>query len=164
MADLFGRWVPDAWIEAVMQTVRVTPQWNYLFLTKFPQRLPDVDFPNNAWVGTTIDAQVRVSVAEKAFERVNARVKWLSCEPLLENLHFNRLDLFDWVVIGGASANAESGTPAFRPPPRQWVNDLWAQARKANCLVYEKTNLLERAREMPGTALSKPIDARAHSR
>jgi len=148
MADLFGRWVPDVWIEAVMQTVRANAQWNYLFLTKFPQRLADVDFPDNAWVGTTIDAQVRIPVAEKAFERVNAKVKWLSCEPMLENLRFSRLDLFDWVVIGGASANAESGTPAFRPP-RQWVNDLWSQARDAGCLIYEKTNLLERAREMP---------------
>ena len=157
MADLFGRWVPDAWIEAVLQTVRSNPQWNYLFLTKFPQRLPDIDFPDNAWVGTTIDAQVRVNVAEQAFERVNARVKWLSCEPLLENIHFERLDLFDWVVIGGASPNAESGTPAFRPP-RQWVFDLWAQAREAGCLIYEKTNLLERVREMPGARELPAVD------
>jgi protein gp37 len=157
MADLFGRWVPDVWIEAVMQTVRSNPQWNYLFLTKFPQRLPDINFPDNAWVGTTIDAQVRVKVAEQAFERVTARVKWLSCEPLLENIRFERLDLFDWVVIGGASPNAESGTPAFRPP-RQWVFDLWAQAREAGCLIYEKTNLLERVREMPGARELPAVD------
>jgi len=157
MADLFGRWVPDAWIEAVMQTVRANAQWNYLFLTKFPQRLADVDFPDNAWVGTTIDAQVRIPVAEKAFERVNAKVKWLSCEPMLENLRFSRLDLFDWVVIGGASANAESATPAFRPP-RQWVNDLWSQARDAGCLIYEKTNLLERVREMPEAREMPSVD------
>ena len=157
MADLFGRWVPDSWIDAVMQTVRSNPQWNYLFLTKFPQRLPGIDFPDNAWIGTTIDAQVRIAAAEKAFERVNAKVKWLSCEPMLENLKFSRLDLFDWVVIGGASANADSGTPAFRPP-RQWVNDLWAQARDAGCLIYEKTNLLERTREMPGVATQTAVD------
>ena len=159
MADLFGRWVPDAWIDAVMQTVRANPRWNYLFLTKFPQRLADIDFPDNAWVGTTIDAQVRIPIAEKAFERVNAKVKWLSCEPMLERLQFERLDLFDWVVIGGASANAESGTPAFRPP-REWTNALWQQAREAGCLIYEKTNLLERVREMPGAATSEPVDVR----
>jgi protein gp37/ParB-like chromosome segregation protein Spo0J len=159
MADLFGRWVPDAWIEAVMQAVRSNPQWNYLFLTKFPQRLPGFDFPDNAWIGTTIDAQVRIPSAEQAFERVNAKVKWLSCEPMLENLRFSRLDLFDWVVIGGASANAESGTPAFRPP-RQWVNDLWAQARDAGCLIYEKTNLLERTREMPGVKGTPVVDVK----
>jgi protein gp37/ParB-like chromosome segregation protein Spo0J len=157
MADLFGRWVPDEWIDAVMRSVRSHPEWNFLFLTKFPQRLPEVDFPDNAWVGTTVDAQVRVSVAEKAFEKVNARVKWLSCEPLLENLRFERLDLFDWIVIGGASANADSGTPSFRPP-RQWVNDLWVQARNAGCLIYEKTNLLERVREMPGAHTAVPVD------
>src|SRR5262249_19820369 len=39
MADLFGRWVPREWIEAVLDSVRAAPQWNFLFLTKFPKRM-----------------------------------------------------------------------------------------------------------------------------
>jgi hypothetical protein len=57
MADLFGRWVPREWIDAVLVEVAGNPQWNFLFLTKFPQRLPEFMFPSNAWVGTTVDAQ-----------------------------------------------------------------------------------------------------------
>lgn len=147
MADLFGRWVPADWIEAVLEAVRGNPQWNFLFLTKFPIRLQEFSFPDNAWVGTTVDAQARVANAERAFARVEAKVKWLSCEPLLEPLRFQHLDRFQWVVLGGASRSNE--TPEWHPP-RTWVDDLERQAREAGCRIYEKTNLLERHREYPG--------------
>lgn len=155
MADLFGRWVPREWIEAVLQVVADNPQWNFLFLTKFPIRLAEFDFPANAWLGTTVDAQARVANAERAFSKVRGGVKWLSCEPLLEPLRFTSLDMFDWVVIGGASGSTQ--TPEFRPP-RAWVESLEAQARRAGCKVYEKTNLLERIREYPGVETAAPVN------
>lgn len=155
MADLFGRWVPREWIEAVLQTVADNPQWNFLFLTKFPVRLSEFEFPANAWLGTTVDAQARVANAERAFSKVRGGVKWLSCEPLLEPLTFSSLDMFDWVVIGGASKSTQ--TPEFRPP-REWVQHLEGQARRAGCKVYEKTNLLERIKEYPGQTDAQPVN------
>jgi protein gp37 len=146
MADLFGKWVPQEWIEAVLKQVWANQQWNFLFLTKFPQRLAEIDWPPNAWVGTTVDEQYRVKIAEKAFEKVNATVRWLSCEPLREDLTFERLDLFDWVVIGGQSKSTRED--AFQPP-WAWVEHLWRQARDANCLLYWKPNLLTRPLEYP---------------
>lgn len=147
MADLFGKWVPSEWIEAVLDVVRNAPQWNFLFLTKFPIRMAEFDFPENAWVGTTVDRQYAVDRAETAFRKITAGIKFLSCEPMLERLTFTSLEMFDWVIIGGSSKSTQ--TPEFRPP-REWVNDLQAQARAAGCKVYEKTNLLERIREYPG--------------
>jgi protein gp37 len=147
MADLFGKWVPREWIEAVLGVMRDSPEWKFLFLTTFPIRLAESDFPDNAWLGTSIDAQARIPNVEKAFARVRGGVKWLSCEPMLERLTFSRLDLFDWVVIGGASRSTQP--PEFRPP-RAWVTHLERQAEDAGCKVYEKTNLLERRREYPG--------------
>ena len=41
MADLFGRWVPAEWIERVLTEVAANPQWNFLFLTKFPKRMSE---------------------------------------------------------------------------------------------------------------------------
>jgi protein gp37 len=147
MADLFGRWVPSQWIQAVLDVAEANPQWNFLFLTKFPIRLQEFEFPDNAWVGATVDAQARIPSVEASFEQVTAKVKWLSCEPMLERLTFSRLDLFDWLVIGGASNSTQ--TPEFRPP-REWLNHLEDQAAAANCQVYEKTNLLARLRNYPG--------------
>jgi protein gp37/ParB-like chromosome segregation protein Spo0J len=146
MADLFGKWVPADLIEMVLEAVRAAPQWNFLFLTKFPQRLCQFKFPDNAWVGTSVDKQARVDAAEQAFEKVEARVKWLSCEPMMERLTFTKLKLFQWVVIGGASKSTK--TDEFKPP-REWVQHLWVQAEKAGCKIYEKPNLLERRREYP---------------
>ena len=146
MADLFGKWVPKDLIEMVLDVVRQSPQWNFLFLTKFPQRLLEFEFPDNAWVGTSVDTQRRVKNAEEVFKNVKAKVKWLSCEPMMEDLTFAHLDRFQWVVIGGSSRSTQ--TPEFHPP-REWVTHLWAQARAAKCMIYEKPNLLERCREYP---------------
>ena len=148
MADLFGKWVPQAWIDAVFAETLACPQWNFLFLTKFPQRLAEQCWPDNAWVGTTVDRQARVSTAERSFAGVQAGIKWLSCEPLLERLTFTSLDMFDWVVIGGSSQSSQ--TAEFQPP-WEWVEHLISQARTAGCRVYLKPNLTSRPKEYPGS-------------
>lgn len=157
MADLFGRWVPNEWIERVFDEVAGNPQWNFLFLTKFPKRMAEFTIPTNAWMGTTVDLQARVANAEKAFEAVNASVRWLSIEPMIQPLKFSRLDLFDWIVIGGASpSRAIDGTPDTPAwnIPIEWIVDLHQQARAAGCKIYYKTNSglsdLSRIREYPG--------------
>jgi protein gp37/ParB-like chromosome segregation protein Spo0J len=155
MADLFGRWVPQEWIDGVLEVVRDNPQWNFLFLTKFPQRLAEFEFPDNAWVGTTVDAQARVKLAEDAFARVKATVRWLSIEPLLEPLEFEHLERFHWLAIGGASASSE--TPAWHPPV-SWVADLERQADAVGARVYHKANLYAPRREFPGSEMSSPLN------
>jgi protein gp37/ParB-like chromosome segregation protein Spo0J len=138
MADIFGRWVPDEWIEAVLAEIRAAPQWNFLCLTKFPKRMAEFTIPENAWMGTTVDLQARIASAEAAFERIDCKVKWLSCEPLIEPLRFKHLDRFNWIVIGGASRSTK--TPVWRPP-FEWVMDLVLEARAAGLKIYMKTNL-----------------------
>jgi protein gp37 len=140
MADIFGRWVPDEWIRRVIGVTKECPQWNFLFLTKFPQRVHEfeIELPTNAWMGTTVDCQERVANAEKAFAKMTGGTKWLSVEPMLTPLRFKRLDLFDWIVIGGASKSNK--TPEW-VPPFDWIADLHRQARDNGCKVYHKDNL-----------------------
>lgn len=142
MADLFGKWVPSEWIHAVLKTAWDNPQWNFLFLTKFPIRMAEFEFPPNTWIGTTVDSQHAVERAEKAFRKIRAGgyegVAWLSCEPMMERLTFTSLDMFDWVVMGGSSKSTQ--TPEFFPPA-EWWHHLWSQADAANIPVYLKTNL-----------------------
>ena len=154
MADLFGDWVPDEWIDAVLEIIRDNPQWNYVLLTKNPERYVGIEFPDNAWVGVTVEKQARVKRAENAFSKVNAKVKFLSCEPMMERLTFYDLGVFDWVIIGGASKSTK--TKEFKPP-REWINHLESQAEKAGCAIYEKMNLLERIREYPGFIMSPVV-------
>lgn len=163
MADLFGRWVPDEWIEKVLSVAADNPHWNFLFLTKFPKRMAEFDIPANAWMGTTVDVQARVANAERAFEKVKAPVRWLSIEPMIEPLQFSNLAMFDWIVIGGASASKSidgtPSTPAWNPPI-EWLIDLHRQAREAGCKIYYKTNSglsdMTRIREFPGRDVTAP--------
>jgi len=154
MGDLFGKWVPVEWITSVLDVVEKSPQWNFLFLTKNPKRYSQFSFPKNAWVGTTVDCQSRVAAAERAFENVDAKVKWLSVEPMLTPLKFSRLDLFRWLVIGGASHSAK--TPEWRVPADWWA-PLHAEARALGLRVYHKTNLYSRSLELdfPGAERKK---------
>jgi protein gp37 len=152
MADLFGKWVPAEWIEAVLRQAWDNPQWTFLFLTKFPIRMAEFDFPPNSWIGTTVDRQWAVERAEKAFRKIRASgyqgVAWLSCEPMLEQLTFTSLDMFDWIVMGGSSKSTQ--TPAS-VPDWPWLLDLWLQAKAVDLPVYMKTNLgiEQRVREYP---------------
>jgi protein gp37 len=146
MADLFGDWVPQDWIDLVLSSVRESPRWNFLFLTKNPKRMVDIDWPKNAWVGTTVDVQHRVKAAEEAFRQINASVRFISCEPLQENIVFDSMEMFDWIIIGGRSRC--SSLPEFQPK-WEWVESLLAQAREHNLKVYFKPNLTSRPREYP---------------
>jgi protein gp37/ParB-like chromosome segregation protein Spo0J len=144
MADLYGRWVPDEWIEQVHAAMLTSLQWEYLLLTKFPSRYVGLDLPPTAWLGTSVDEQRRVRIAEDAFRQIDGvAVKWLSLEPLNESLEFTDLSMFDWVVIGAQTETRQAGkvVPAFAPP-FEWVARITAQAREAGCKVHMKPNLL----------------------
>lgn len=144
MADLYGRWVPDEWIQRVHESMLATPHWQYILLTKFPSRYVGLKLPPGAWVGTSVDEQKRVRIAEDAFRKIEGEGirKWLSLEPLREPLEFEDLSMFDWVVIG---AQTETRQPdgvveAFAPPWPWWMR-IALQAHEAGCRVHIKPNL-----------------------
>ncbi len=148
MADLYGRWVPDEWVAQVHAAMLRSPEWQYITLTKFPTRYVGLDMPAGAWVGTTVDEQKRVRIAEDAFRQIDGvAVKWLSLEPLRERLEFADLSMFDWVVIGAQTPTVQpSGPVPMIQPDWRWVLDITQQAREAGCRIHWKPNL----RQNPG--------------
>jgi protein gp37 len=151
MGDMFGRWVPLEWIEAILAAELASPQWQYLHLTKFPDRYPGLTLPAGAWVGTSVDEQNRVRIAERAMRAVTGDrlIKWLSLEPLNADLKFADVSMFDWIVIGAQTRTVQPGgaVPAFAPPA-EWVLRITDQAREAGVPVHWKPNL----RANPGVA------------
>jgi protein gp37/ParB-like chromosome segregation protein Spo0J len=157
MADLFGAWVPQNWIEQVVASTVANPQWEYLYLTKFPQRYDRLQLPESGWIGASVDEQRRAEPTLEAMRKVSGvRVKWLSLEPLLEPIKFSSLEGIDWIVIGAQSENIGQN-PSFAPP-FEWVADLVATARRDGCKVWLKTNLLgETSGQWPGMDLPNEI-------
>jgi protein gp37 len=155
MADLFGEWVPQDWIDQVFEATLRAPEWEYLFLTKFPQRYRRINLPPKAWFGASVDIQKRVKVTEKSMPLLDVAVRWLSVEPMLEPIKFNDLSWCDLMVIGAQSETHQPDgfVPAFAPK-LEWVVDLIAQARAWKMPVYLKPNLLgELTGSKPGMQL-----------
>jgi protein gp37/ParB-like chromosome segregation protein Spo0J len=148
MGELFGPWVPDRWIEEVFDTVQQNPEWLFLFLTKSPERLPEVSWPINSRIGATIDRQMRVEKLVEPFTSLASKYpqnkRFISCEPLLEPIIFPE-DLWavlDWLIIG-----AKSEGQVKIQPNMEWVESLFFQARKHSVPVWFKDNLEFRPQE-----------------
>jgi len=145
MADLFGKWVPDAWIEKVFNACKQCPEWEYLFLTKWPKRYAMLRTLPKAWLGASVIKQAdvdRVTRDMTAFEAHDGITRWVSLEPMLEPIVFGDLSWCDLVVIGAQTATRQpDGLVSSFAPKFEWVADVVAQCRAAGVPYYLKENL-----------------------
>ena len=150
MADLFGSWVPQEWIQEVLKVVREQHQWDFLFLTKYPKNLLHQDWPGNSWVGASVDSQKRLDPTIDVFRKLKMShpgvVRWVSFEPLTERVETPDLKMLDAIVIGGQSA--ANGQPKICPEA-EWVTELIIAAKRDGCKVFVKTNTEYRPIELP---------------
>lgn len=155
MADLFGKWVPKQWIQQVFQACQNSPEWEYLFLTKWPARYAQVPLIAKAWYGATIVRQADVSRVSNAMQALDNEciVRWISLEPMLGPVQFSTLDWCDLVVIGAQTATTQpEGFVDGIAPEFDWVVDVVMQCRDAGVPYYLKANL---GRQAPGMLLPK---------
>jgi protein gp37 len=165
MGDLFGDWVPDRWINSVLNVTKApyADRHTFQFLTKNPKRLKDFNpWPSNCWVGTTVTNQADADERLPWLLKVDAPVRFVSHEPLLaetdiisfiikeytleEKDHIRKFgcavpnrfvlrDLINWAIIG-----AMTGPGAVRPEV-DWVMDLAQQYKDAGVPRFLKDNL-----------------------
>jgi protein gp37 len=137
MSDLFHEDVPDPFIEAVLEVCRETPQHTYQVLTKRAERLPAFfgrrECPTNVWLGVSVeDRKYGVPRIAELRKVAGAAVRFLSIEPLLEDLGVLDLRDIHWVIVGG-----ESGTKA-RPMSPVWAENVRRQARAQGAAFFFK--------------------------
>lgn len=135
MSDLFHEDVPDSFIEKVLQTIQETPQHRYQILTKRAERMASYfhvhPIPRNVWLGVTVEA-FNVKYRIDYLRRLDASVKFLSCEPLVNDLRELNLSNIDWVIVGG-----ESG-PQARPMEEDWVMNIQRQVEQYGAAFFFK--------------------------
>lgn len=135
MSDLFQVDVPLDFIAAVFRTMAETPQHTYQVLTKRSDRLLELSahlpWPDNVWMGVSVEDE-RVKARVDDLRATPAKVKFLSCEPLIGPLGKLPLNGIDWVIVGG-----ESG-PGARPMQPEWVEQIHRQAKAAGAAFFFK--------------------------
>ncbi len=136
MSDLFHDDIPDSFLDEVFAVIEKTPQHTYQILTKRADRLSEYfsgrRCPPNAWLGVSVEDRAYGLPRIDHLLRVNAQVRFLSVEPLLEDLGDFDLTGIHWVIVGG-----ESGHKA-RPMQEAWVQSIKRQADKSNVAFFFK--------------------------
>lgn len=136
MSDLFHKDVPFEFIDKVIGVIKATPQHRYQLLTKRAERMKEYfltrEVPNNVWIGVTVEMQSSKDRIDNLRSIKNAPIKFLSCEPLLEDLGELNLTGIDWIIVGG-----ESGNQA-RPMQEEWVLNIQRQCKAANKAFFFK--------------------------
>ena len=143
MADLFGDWVPDEWIEQVFKACEAAPQHKYLFLTKNGKRylelarkgiMPDTD---NFWYGCS------VTRPDAPFFFSNKCKTFASIEPILEPFDWvpglKHIDLPDWIIVGAETGNRKNKVR----PEKDWLGGIVNGCAEHNIPLFMKESLRE---------------------
>lgn len=130
MSDMFHEDIPDTYIHQVFEVIEDAPQHTFQVLTKRAERMErffkTVDVPDNAWIGVTVEDRKYGLPRIDCLRNIKAGVRFLSMEPLLENVGAFNLSGIHWVIVGG-----ESG-PRARPMEQKWVENV-----KRQCEDYD---------------------------
>jgi protein gp37 len=112
-----------------------TPQHTYQVLTKRSGRLKELhhllNWTNNIWMGVSVENE-KVKSRIDDLRYINAKIKFLSCEPLIGPLENMNLKNIDWAIVGG-----ESGRKA-RPMQELWVWDIKQQCQEQEVAFFFK--------------------------
>lgn len=136
MSDLFHERIPDDFLDAVMAVIRDTPQHRYQILTKRHERLGAYfatrPVPSNVWLGVSVENRRHGVPRIDVLRHIPAKIRFLSCEPLLEDLGALDLTGIHWVIVGG-----ESG-PKARPMHPDWARAIREQCESQGATFFFK--------------------------
>lgn len=158
MADLFGEWVPDEWIDDVIKATQRALQHRYLFLTKNPERygewlerfeegrISELDELENCWFGASASNNAELERANRS------RAQWVSIEPIRERIETDEDQFMEfnpytgserkrwaWVVIGAETGNSKNKVA----PKREWIDDIATACADYGTPVFMKESLRE---------------------
>jgi protein gp37 len=136
MSDLFHEDIPESYIRQVFDVIKNAPQHTFQVLTKRAERMLDFfktyKSPINAWLGVTVENKQHGIPRINRLRNVKAHVRFLSIEPLLEDLGEFDLSGVHWVIAGG-----ESG-PRARPMKPEWVLNIKYKCNRQNIPFFFK--------------------------
>lgn len=141
MTDMFHREIDPEFVQDVLDRVRKHPEHVWIFLTKRPDNAAEwrLDWPENVWVGTSVGSGPGGKFPStthriEQLRDVDAPLRWVSFEPLIESIGEVALDHIEWAVVGGESGEAG----VRREMEHEWARDLLRQCREQNVAYFFK--------------------------
>lgn len=135
MSDLFHEKMSFEFLDKVFETIRNTPRHTYQILTKREDVLAKYfasrTVPENVWLGVTVEIASKKNRID-VLRNIPARIRFLSLEPLLEDLGPLNLEGIQWVIVGG-----ESGVNA-RPMKEEWAINIKKQCKAQQSSFFFK--------------------------
>jgi protein gp37 len=135
MSDLFHEEMPFSFLDKVFDVIRSTPEHTYQILTKREKILEsyfsDRLVPENAWLGVTVESHSRKNRIE-VLRGVNSTIRFLSIEPLLNDIGELNLHGIHWVIVGGESGHKS------RPMKPEWAINIQKQCEEQNVSFFFK--------------------------
>ncbi len=135
MSDLFHKNISVDFIKKVFKVMNNNPQHVFQVLTKRAERLLELNselkWTHNIWMGVSVENE-KVKDRIDFLRNTNAKVKFLSLEPLIGPLHNLNLSNIDWVIVGGESGHKP------RPMDADWVIDIQEQCEKNEVAFFFK--------------------------
>ena len=140
MSDLFQEGVPERFIANVFGLMNLANWHIYQVLTKRATRMSDIvrevaaelETKKHIWLGVSVENRRHGLPRIDALRDTRTAVRFLSIEPLLEDLGNIDLTDIDWVIVGG-----ESG-PGARPMDPEWVISIREQCRASSVPFFFK--------------------------
>jgi len=136
MSDLFHEEMPEDFLNKIFNIIKKTPQHIYQILTKREEIMFDYfnekRVPNNVWLGVTVENRRDGLPRIEKLRKLKANIKFISIEPLLENLGYMNLKGIDWVIVGG-----ESGAKA-RPMDKTFAINVKKQCESQKVAFFFK--------------------------
>ena len=137
MGDLFHEKIPLEFVHKILDIVQMCPQHTFQILTKRPERMTEIHrlvfgTLQNVWLGVSVETEKYLHRII-TISRIWAAVKFVSFEPLLEDIHLaDLLQYLDWVIVGPETGSAR------RPCNIEWIESMVEQCATAGVPVFVK--------------------------
>jgi protein gp37 len=136
MSDLFHQSIPDVYIDQVFDVIARSTQHTFQVLTKRAERMAlyfrNRAVPRNAWLGVTVEDRKHGVPRIDKLREIDATIRFLSVEPLIEDIGEINLKNIHWVIVGG-----ESG-PKARPMKLEWADSIRQQCEELDVAFFFK--------------------------
>ena len=139
MGEFFDKKMKPEWQEDILEVIYDNPQHTFISLTKQPQNIPVLEYPENMWIGVSLNGKYD-NISLNGWCRLlddlreKVKIKFLSIEPYMEEINTDFIKYFDWIIIGGLTGHKKFS------PPKEWIDKIVNKCDANNIPLFIKDN------------------------